>query len=177
MMALIDWKSELVRKGHRVVLAGQPITMHCHHYNINLQKTLEETLGEDGVRLIFSSVESAVFHSFRPLLEHYKKLKTFKSKFEMASILYQNSGLGVIHFQGIKSNGGRINSPASHHVTGWLAKHGRRDTPGCHFTRGWIAGVLESIYDRPIGYYWVDEVECKMMRSYECVFDVKVNTE
>lgn len=176
MMALIDWKNELARKGHRVVLAGQPITMHCHHYNINLQKTLEETLGDEGVHLIYRSVENAVFYSFKPLLAHYKKLKTFKSKLEMASIFYQNSGLGVIHFQGVKSSGGIIKSRASHHVTGWLAKHGRRDTPGCHFTRGWIAGVLESIFDRPVGYYSVDEPECKMMRNHECIFDVKVDT-
>lgn len=176
MMALIDWKNELARKGHRVVLAGQPITMHCHHYNINLQKTLEETLGDEGVHLIYRSVENAVFYSFKPLLAHYKKLKTFKSKLEMASIFYQNSGLGIIHFQGVKSSGGIIKSRASHHVTGWLAKHGRRDTPGCHFTRGWIAGVLESIFDRPVGYYSVDEPECKMMRNHECIFDVKVDT-
>lgn len=176
MMALIDWKSELARKGHRVVLAGQPIAMHCHHYNINLQKTLEETLGDEGAHLLYRSVENAVFYSFKPLLEHYKKLKTFKSKLELASILYQNSGLGVIHFQDVKSSGGIIKSPASHHVTGWLAKHGRRDTPGCHFTRGWIAGVLESIFDHPVGYYSVDELECKMMRNHECVFDVKVDT-
>jgi hypothetical protein len=174
-MVMIDWKSELTRKGHRVVLSGQPIAMHCHHYNINLQKTLEETLGDEGVRLMYRSVENAVFFSFKSLLEQYKKLKTLKSKLEMASILYQNSGLGIIHFQDVKSHGGQINSPASHHVTGWLAKHGRRNTPGCHFARGWIAGVLEAIFDRPIGYYSVDELECKMMRNDECVFDVKAD--
>ncbi|MCP4372274.1 MAG: hypothetical protein GY797_29760 [Deltaproteobacteria bacterium] len=172
---MMDWNRELARKGHRVVLYGQPIAMHCHHYNINLQKTLEETLGDEGIRLIYRSVENTVYHSLKQLLKHYKKLKTLKSKLEMASILYQNSGLGIIHFLDAKSNGGRINSLASHHVTGWLAKHGRRNTPGCHFARGWIAGVLEAIFDHPIGYFSVDEIECKMMRNDECVFDVKVD--
>ncbi len=172
-MVTMDWKRELVRKGHRVVLYGQPIAMHCHHYNINLQKTLEDTLGDEGVRLIYHAVENTVFNSIKQLLKHYKKLKTIKSKLEMASILYQNSGLGIIHLQNAKSHGGQINSPSSHHVTGWLAKHGRRETPGCHFARGWIAGVLEAIFDHPIGYYSVDELECKMMRDDECIFDVK----
>ena len=27
--------------------------MHCHHYNINLQKTVEETLGDEGIALLF----------------------------------------------------------------------------------------------------------------------------
>ena len=46
---LIDWRSDLAREDHRVFISGLPIAMHCHHYNINLQKTLEDTLGEEGV--------------------------------------------------------------------------------------------------------------------------------
>ena len=62
---------------------------------------------------------------------------------------------------------------SSHHVIGWLAKHGRRTTPGCHFSRGWIAGVLEVIYNRPIGYYLVEEKTCKMMLDEKCLFMVR----
>ncbi len=171
----IDWRNELARKGHRVVLSGQPVTMHCHHYNINLQKTLEEVLGEEGVDLLFRSVENAVYDSFKLILQQYKQIKTIKSKLEMASVLYQNSGLGVIHFQDIGAKGGRIISNGSHHVTGWLAKHGRRKTPGCHFTRGWIAGILEVLFHKPIGAYRVEELQCKMVQNGECTFDASVN--
>ncbi len=55
-MAIFDWQKELTRKGHSVVLSGQPIAMHCHHYNINLQKTLEDTLGKEGIQLLYESV-------------------------------------------------------------------------------------------------------------------------
>ena len=171
----LDWRNELARKGHRMILSGQPVTMHCHHYNINLQKTLQDTLGEEGVQLMYRSVEEAIYYSFKPLLKDYKQIKTLKSKLEMASILYQNSGLGVIHFQDIGPKGGRIVSNASHHVTGWLAKHGRRKTPGCHFTRGWIAGALEALFQYPIGYYQVEELQCKMVQPGDCIFDAKVN--
>ena len=51
-MVTFDWKGELDRRGHQVLLSGQPIAIHCHHYNINLQKTLEDSLGEEGIRLI-----------------------------------------------------------------------------------------------------------------------------
>jgi len=174
-MTLFNWESELARKGHRVVLSGQPITMHCHHYNINLQKTLEDTLGEKGIQLLYDSVEYANYHYFSALLAQYTQIKTLKSKLEMASILYQNSGLGVIHFHEIGPNGGRIFSPSSHHVTGWLAKHGRRDTPGCHFTRGWIAGALEAIFQHHLGRFTVEEQQCKMMRDAECIYSVTVD--
>lgn len=176
MMAIqLDWRNELARKGHRMILSGQPVTMHCHHYNINLQKTLQDTLGDEGIQLMYSSAEDAVFCSLKPLLKHYNQIKTLKSKLEMVSILYQNSGLGVIHFQNMGPKGGRIVSNSSHHVTGWLAKHGRRKTPGCHFTRGWIAGALEVFLEHPIGYYRVEELKCKMVQQGDCLFEATVN--
>ena len=175
MAVQLDLGNELARKGHRMILSGQPVTLHCHHYNINLQKTLEDVLGEEGVLLLYRSVEEAIYGSFKPILKHYKQIKTLKSKLEMTSILYQNSGLGVIQFQDMGPKGGRIVSNASHHVTGWLAKHGRRKTPGCHFTRGWIAGALEALFQYPIGHYQVEELECKMVRHGDCIFNATVN--
>ena len=172
-MTIFDWQSELNRKGHRVALSEQPIAMHCHHYNINLQKTLEDTLGEKGVHLLFKSARQTNYYGLQNLFKQYQKIKTLKSKLEMASMLYQNCGLGIIHFQKVRPTEARIVSTSSHHVTGWLAKHGRRDTPGCHFTRGWIAGALEAIYQRPLGFYMVEERRCKMKRDDECVFHVK----
>lgn len=170
---LINWRSELAREGHRVILSGLPIAMHCHHYNINLQKMLEDTLGEEGIRLLFRSAEEVSFYGFESLLSQYKRIKTIKSKLELAATIHQNCGLGIMHFKKVGPRGGRIVSPSSHHVTGWLAKHGRRKTPGCHFSRGWIAGVMEVIYNRPLGCYTVEERDCKMMRKDECVFLVK----
>lgn len=172
-MALFDWKSELARDGHKVILSGQPVAMHCHHYNINLQKTVEDNLGSAGVHLLFQSAEGAGHSSLQNLLAQYPQIKTLKSKLEMAGILFQNCGLGVIHFKRIRPGGGHVVSPSSHHVTGWLAKHGKRDTPGCHFTRGWMAGVLEAIYERPAGFYAVEEKQCKMMRDEACVFYIR----
>lgn len=172
-MALFNWKNELARKGHKVILSGQPIAMHCHHYNINLQKTIEDTLGDEGIELLFRSAEEASYQYFQHLLNQYPQIKTIKSKLEMAAILYQNSGLGVLHFERVRPVGGHVVSPSSHHVTGWLAKHGRRDTPGCHFARGWVAGALEAIYGRSAGFYSVEERRCKMMRDEACAFQIK----
>lgn len=168
-----DWRSKLAREGHRVFLSGLPIAMHCHHYNINLQKTVEETLGEAGEKLLYRAAEEASFANFQSFLKQYKQIKTIKSKLELAASIYQYLGLGIIHFQKIRPREGRVVSTSSHHVTGWLAKHGRRDTPGCHFSRGWIAGVLEVIYNHRQGHYLVEERSCKMMRDNVCVFQVK----
>jgi hypothetical protein len=172
-MLTFDWKRELIRHNHQLVLSGQPIAIHCHHYNINLQKTLETTLGEEGIQLIYQSAEDATYHGISALLEQYREIRTVKSKLEMAAILFQSCGLGIIYPQQVRSSGGYIISPSSHHVTGWLAKHGKRDTPGCHFARGWIAGALAAIYCKPRGYYAVSELKCKMMIDKECIFQVE----
>lgn len=169
------WEKELHRKGHMVLFSGQPFAMHCHHYNINLQKTLEDTLGQEGIELIYTSAEEANHANLTYLFGQYPMLKTRKSKVEMAATMFQNCGLGVLHFQQIDSEAGMIISVSSHHVTGWLAKHGRRGTPGCHFSRGWIAGAMAAIYERQPGYFHVTEKKCKMMRDNECVFQVQVN--
>ena len=169
-MAQLDWESVLSRDRHRLLLSGNPVAMHCHHYNINLQKTIEDTSGEEGVQLLFMAAEEASFQNFENLIKKYSQLKTLKSKLEMAGVIYQNSGLGIIHFQRIGPEGGRITSRAGHHVTGWLAKHGRRETPGCHFARGWIAGALEALFQQPMGYYRVEELQCKMVQEGECTF-------
>jgi hypothetical protein len=169
----LKWADELGRKGHQVMLVGESIAMHCHHYNINLQKTLEDNLGAEGVRLLVKAAEMASYSGFRSLLKQYPRVTTVKSKLEMASVMFQNCGLGILHFQSIRASGGQIVSPSNHHVTGWLAKHGRRKTAGCHFVRGWIAGALEAIYRQPLGHYAVEETGCKMKRDPECIFQVK----
>jgi predicted hydrocarbon binding protein len=173
----IDWQDKLKRVDNRVALFDIPIAMHCHHYNINLEKMLEDILGKEGVQLMYRAAEESNHTAFKIMLEEFQRIRSDKSKLEFAASIYQHCGLGVINFQDAGPDGGRIISPSSHHVTGWLAKHGLRKTPGCHFTRGWIAGVLEAIYDLPTGYFEVMEMNCKMMRSPVCEFDVRIKKD
>jgi predicted hydrocarbon binding protein len=172
-MTPFNWTEELDRDGHRVMLSGQPFAMHCHHYNINLQKTMEDTLGQEGVQLLFRSAEAAAFDSFKYLMTQYDQLKTASTRFEMATLLFQNCGLGVLSAKQLDARRSVIVSMSSHHVTGWLAKHGRRHSPGCHFSRGWIAGVMAAIFERSPGFYDVKEVACKAMLDKKCVFHVE----
>jgi hypothetical protein len=164
------WENGLNNCAHQAVVPGHPMAMHCHHYNINLQKTLENTLGQTGIDLLYSSAEEAVFHYFKSHLSRYPMIRSVKSKLEMAAVLYQNCGMGIIHFERADHSRWRIVSPSSHFVTGWLAKHGRRDTPGCHFSRGWIAGTLAVVFNLPAGRFQVHEKNCKMMRDEVCAF-------
>ncbi|HMK66675.1 MAG TPA: 4-vinyl reductase [Thermodesulfobacteriota bacterium] len=167
-----DWRNAITREGSRITLSGLHVAMHCHHYNINLQKMLEDHLGEQGVELMVRSAEEACYAGFKSLFGQLDELRTIKSKLELFASHFQSCGLGLIDFEKISSKGGTISSVSSHHVTGWLAKHGRRKNPGCHFARGWIAGVLEVIYNRPLNYYLVEEESCKMAGDPQCLFKI-----
>ena len=141
-MTIFDWQNELNRDGHRVVISGQPIAMHCHHYNINLQKTLEDTLGEEGVQLLYRSAEETNYNSLQHLFNQYKKIRTHKSKLEMASLLYQNCGLGIIHFRKVRPNSAllralpAIMSPGGSQNTG-AVKHPAVTLPGAGLPVRW----------------------------------------
>ncbi len=173
----IDWFNKLKREDNRLVLCGIPIAMHCHHYNINLQKMLEETLDAEGVACMLAAAERSSYAMFQGILAEYPGIKTIKSKLEFAGTLYQHCGLGVTNLQGATPEGGHLTSSSSHHVTGWLAKNGLRQTPGCHFTRGWIAGALAAVFEKPLGYFQVEEISCKMMRRSVCEFMVTLRED
>jgi len=174
-MSQIDWNKEFSRSGPRIELAGLAIAMHCHHYNINLQRMLEQSLGEPGIQLIFAAAEKSSYKGLMAFLKKYPKIRTVKSKLEFGATIYRNCGLGLLHFQHIDIEGGEIICPSSHHVTGWLAKHGRRDTPGCHYARGWLAGFMSVLFELPVGSYDVQEATCKMMRDEFCTFRARRN--
>ncbi len=88
----IDWQDKLKRIGNRVVLFDIPIAMHCHHYNINLHKMLEDILGLEGVRLIYNAAEESNRAAFKIMLEEYQRIRSDKSKLEFAASVYSTAG-------------------------------------------------------------------------------------
>src|SRR4030067_1199964 len=121
---ILDWRKALARTGFHVTLSDLHMAMHSHHYNINLQKMLEDNFIQDGTKLMIRAAEEASFFGFQSILHQYNQIKTIKSKLELVSTLYQNCGLCIIHFHKIGPKGGIIISISSHHVIGWLAKNG-----------------------------------------------------
>jgi hypothetical protein len=82
----INWPEKFARKGHEIFLSGLPIALHCHHYNMNLQnnmnlqKTLESSLGSEGALLIYQAAEESSYVGFTSFLRHHPKISAIKSK-------------------------------------------------------------------------------------------------
>lgn len=155
------------------ILFGQAMVFHCHHYNVFLQRTIEDPSYIDGKTLLINASEEVVFTQMRDYLAQAKKPVEARKALEVASQIFRDCGLGVIQFDRADRDGGVVVAPTSHYAVGWRAKFGLRSTPACLFVCGFIAGAMEAAYSLDIGSYAVTEVRCVAVGDDEDRFQVK----
>lgn len=151
---------------------GSLISLHCHHYNCGLLKTVEELADIDGHSVIVETAAEELFSNFKKLLSTQLKHASPDKALEAASELYRFMGFGRLDLSGLTERGGTAYADSSYYVVAWLAKYGRRETPVCHFTCGFIAGILGAIFDVAPQTYSVTENRCMMLRQDHCEFVV-----
>lgn len=156
-----------------IKLSGVLVSIHCHHYNCGLLKAMEEITLFDGRELFMKIAEEQFYYNYKDYLAKHPELKAESDKLGAASELYSLLGFGKIDLSRLTSQGGTALSVSSYYVIGWLAKYGRRKTPICHFARGFLAGILEVVYNKPLGSYEVNEITCIVTGDDECKFEVK----
>jgi len=151
---------------------GALISLHCHHYNCGLLKTIEEISQIDGHAVIVETAAEQFFRSFRELLSKASKEMSPDQALQEASELYRFMGFGRLDLTELTARGGIAYGYSSYYVTSWLAKYGRRDTPVCYFTCGFIAGIVGAVFDVAPQTYDVKERQCMMLRHKRCEFVV-----
>ena len=151
---------------------GALISLHCHHYNCGLLKTIEEMPQIDGRALIVETAAEQFFVNFRELLSAESKGVSLDKALLEASELYRFMGFGRLDLSGLAIRGGVAYADSSYYVTAWLAKYGRRETPVCSFTCGFIAGIMGAVFDVAPHTYEVKARQCMMLRHERCEFVV-----
>ena len=152
---------------------GSLISLHCHHYNCGLIKTLEEVPVVDGRAVIVQAAAEEFFVNFERYLSGELEGLPADRALQEASELYRFMGFGRIDLSGLTAHGGVAYADSSYYVTAWLAKYGRRVTPVCYFTCGFIAGILGAVFDVPPHSYEVTETQCIIMGHHQrCEFIV-----
>ena len=149
---------------------GSLISLHCHHYNCGLLKTIEEISQVDGHALIVETAAEEFFANFKQLLSEELKGASPDRALQEASELYRFMGFGRLDLSRLTADGGSAHADSSYYVVAWLAKYGRRETPVCYFTSGFIAGILGAIFDVTPYTYEVKETQCIMLRQDRCEF-------
>jgi predicted hydrocarbon binding protein len=151
---------------------GSLISLHCHHYNCGLLKTIEEIADINGHSVIVETAAEEFYSNFKKLLSTQLNGASPDKALQEASELYRFMGFGRLDLSNLNEGGGSAYADSSYYVLAWLAKYGRRETPVCHFTCGFIAGILGAIFDVTPHTYIVKETQCMMLRQDRCEFVV-----
>lgn len=155
-----------------IKLSGEMVSLHCHHYNCGLLKVMEKITSLDGRELFMKTAEEQFYNSYKNYLAKHSELANASDKLIAASEWYSILGFGKIDLSHLTAQGGTALASSSYFVTAWLAKYGRRDTAVCHLTRGFIVGILDCVYNKPLGNYKVTEVDCMITGANECKFEI-----
>jgi predicted hydrocarbon binding protein len=148
------------------------LVFHCHHYNLFLQRTVEDALGEEASR---SLQRAAAAESARGMLASvFAKESTLAGRLARAKDVFGELGFGLADESALSANGGRVVLVTSHYAVGWRAKFGEVARPACHFAAGYWAGALAAAAglapERVVG----NETACAAMGAESCLIDIEV---
>lgn len=164
---------EQLRPEHGAFLSGgEPLVFHCHHYNVSLQKTIEEGLGEAATPLFVAAAAEVGYAQLVAVLAANPGLTSFTDRLQVAAELSRRQGFGRFLVSG-DPGAGQALSHQPHYALGWTTKLGRRSQPACAFHAGFFAGAFSAAAGLPNGSHVVEEISCGAMDGGACRFVVR----
>jgi len=156
-----------------IELGGRRVVAHCNHYNVFLQRTIEDGLKERAPRLLTAAgIEAA-----RKLLEGVEAAAPSSSAEESlgrAVRIFAEHGFGAFDIAQLGVRGGVATMHRSHYAIGWLSRWGVRSTPGCYFPTGYLAGAVAVAAKVAPERVTATETECHAAGAERCSFLVEV---
>jgi hypothetical protein len=147
-----------------ISVGDRRIVFHCHHYNVTLQRTLDEGLGPDAAEI----QQRAAMEASRAALVAIGKGLT------PAGELFGALGFGRANTSELGASGGRVILPTSHYAIGWRAKFDRSPRPVCHFAVGFWAAATSVAFDLPPERVLAREVSCSACGDAPCEIAIEV---
>ncbi len=154
-------------------LGGRRIVAHCNHYNVYLQRTLEDGLKERAPRLLVAAgMESA--RNMLGGLEKSDPSASAQQCLERAVRIFAEHGFGAFDISGMTERGGTASMLRSHYALGWRSRWGTRTTPGCFFPSGYLAGAIAIASKFAPERVTATETACYAAGADHCTFVVEV---
>jgi predicted hydrocarbon binding protein len=123
------------------LLGGSRIVFHCHHYNLFLQRTIDDALGADAVEVQRAAAAESARRVLGALLGGNGK-EPVRARLEKAGALFGKLGFGLADITALDAEGGQVRLVTSHYALGWREKFGPATDPVCHFAAGFWAAAL-----------------------------------
>lgn len=156
-----------------IELAGRRLVFHCHHYNLFLQRILEDALPEEGPRIQTLAAAEAVRLILSELFRASQPAG-LDEKFARAQALFGALGFGLAQPSELGAMGGRVQLDTSHYAIGWRSKFGDSQRPVCHFAVGyWMAAVTAACELAPERLHG-RELQCAATGAPSCVIALEV---
>ncbi len=152
---------------NRLVVGGEPMILHCHHYNCFLQRSIQDAEYIDSAPILVGAAVEVVFAQLTKLLSRTPDIAARKATVEA---LYRACGLGLIDLSALTDRGGEVRTRSSHYSIGWIEKFGSSRTPVAFFSTGFLAGALAAIYGLPPSDVQARQTACRSTGAEEDVF-------
>jgi V4R domain len=154
----------------RCLCGGEPLVVHCHYYNLFLQRAIQDATYLDSESFLIAAASEVVYAQLKQVFAEHG-LGTVDQRTEVSRALHQKQGFGVLDLSAVSPDGGSVTIANSHYAVGWKAQWDKAEQPVCLFARGWIAGALAAIFDQPNGTWSVTETLCSAMSGDHCQFE------
>jgi predicted hydrocarbon binding protein len=152
---------------NRLVVGGEAVILHCHHYNCFLQRSIQDAEYIDSAPILVGAAAEVAFAQLTKLLSRTPDVAARKATVEA---LYRACGLGLIDLSGVTDRGGEVRTRSTHYSIGWKEKFGRSRAPVAFFSTGFLAGALAAIYGLPLADIEARQTVCISTGAAEDVF-------
>lgn len=154
-------------------LGGRRVVAHCNHYNVFLQRTIEDGLKERAPRLLVAAGMEAA-RSMLQGLERQAPSDSPRECIERAIRIFSDHGFGAFAIDGLTERGGTATMLRSHYAIGWRSRWGVRPNPGCYFPAGYLAGAVAIAAKLTPERVTATETACYASGAEQCSFVVEV---
>jgi predicted hydrocarbon binding protein len=152
---------------NRLVVGGEPMILHCHHYNCFLQRSIQDAEYIDSAPILVGAAAEVAFAQLTDLLSRTPDIAARKATVEA---LYRACGLGLIDLSALTDRGGEVRTRSTHYSIGWKEKFGISRAPVAFFSTGFLAGAVAAIYRLPPADVQARQTACRSTGADEDVF-------
>jgi hypothetical protein len=152
---------------NRLVVAGEQMILHCHHYNCFLQRSIQDAEYIDSAPILVGAAAEVALAQLSNLFSRTAEISARKATVEA---LYRACGLGLIDLSGVTDRGGEVRTRSTHYSIGWKEKFGLSRAPVAFFSTGFLAGALAAVYGLPLSDVQARQTACVSTGAAEDVF-------
>lgn len=139
------------RSPGQIFLGGEPMVIHCNHYNRFLQMVVEGCQSVDGVGLQLEAAQEVVYRQLSGQFAA-QPLNTAQERLRWAAEQYAYCGFGHLNMGNLPDSPPAewiVREDYSHYANALLLNRGSRNFPGELFDLGYCAASLTASYNFP----------------------------